>query len=508
MKFHRKEIMNSLILIALLTGAIGGAVGYVARKIQSQREAEGAEAKAAKIIDGAKGEAKDILLKSKDEAIKEKEEAKKELKESETRLIKKEEAIDQKLESLDSRYKEIDTQRQNVEDLKREVLKIKGEQQEKLQKVAGLKKEEAKNVLFEMIEKEEKEEILKRVRAGEERAKEEADKAASKIIVEAIQRYAAPVTTENVVTTVALPSDELKGRIIGREGRNIQAFEKITGVDVIVDDTPEAVVLSCFDPVRREVARVTLEKLIKDGRIHPGRIEEVVEEAKKQVGGMIKEAGEQALYEVGITGINPDLVKILGRLRFRTSYGQNVLRHSIEVAFLAELIAQQLGVDTAIAKKGGLFHDIGKALDHQIEGSHAIIGRDVGKKYNLDAEVIHAIEAHHNEVAQKTVYPAIVQAADAISSARPGARRETLETYVKRLEELENIANSFSGVEKSFAIQAGREVRIFVKPQEVDDLGAMKLAKGIAKKIEDELKYPGEIKVNVIREVRATEIAK
>lgn len=491
--------------IALLVGASGG---YFYRKMQSQKETEGAEAKAAKLVEEAKHKAKDIELTAKNEALKASEESRKELKEREQKLAKKEESIDQKIENLDKRYSEIDKERQNLEKIKDQVREIKAEQSEKLEKVAKLTKEEAQKELFSIIEKENKEEVVKQIKLGQERAKEEADKEAAQIIVESLQKYASPVTTENVVTSVAIPSDEMKGRIIGREGRNIQVFEKITGVDVIIDDTPDAVTISCFDPVRREVGRMTLEKLIKDGRIHPGRIEELFEEAKKDVGKVIKEAGEQALYETGVSGINPDLTKVLGKLKFRTSYGQNVLRHSIETAYLAEIMATQLGLNPALAKKAGLLHDIGKALDHQIEGTHSAIGGEIGKKYNLELEVLDAIEAHHNEVKQKTVYAPLIAAADAISSARPGARRETTETYIKRLQDLEAIAGTFDGIEKAYAIQAGREMRIFVKPTEIDDLGSVKLAKEVAGKIEKELKYPGEIKVTVIRETRAQEVAK
>lgn len=500
--------MTTTVIYAVIGVIIGGGAGYFFRISQSKKETEGAEAKASKLIEDAKHKARDIELAAKNEALKATEESKKELKEKENKLARKEESIDQKIENLDKRYNEIDKERQKLEEIKDHVREIKAEQSVKLEKVAKLTKDEARKELFEIIEKENKEEVVKQIKLGQERAREEGDKEAAQIIVESLQKYASPVTTENVVTSVAIPSDEMKGRIIGREGRNIQVFEKITGVDVIIDDTPDAVTISCFDPVRREVGRMTLEKLIKDGRIHPGRIEELFEEAKRDVGKVIKEAGEQALYETGVSGINPDLTKVLGKLKFRTSYGQNVLRHSIETAYLAEIMATQLGLNSALAKKAGLLHDIGKALDHQIEGTHSSIGGEIGKKYNLEEEVLDAIEAHHNEVKQKTVYAPLIAAADAISSARPGARRETTETYIKRLQDLEAIANSFDGIDKSYAIQAGREMRIFVKPTEIDDLGSVKLAKAIASKIEKELKYPGEIKVTVIRETRAQEVAK
>lgn len=505
--------MENLIWI-VLAAILGGGAGYAVRKFQAQKQTQSAEAQARKLIDEAKTKRKELLLEAKDQALKIKEQAKIEEKERrnqitrlEQRLEKREEYFDSRIESLEKRERGLAGKERELRDIKRELQDIKKEQRDKLEKIARLSRTEAKGVLLKLTEKEMKEELVNKIKEMEKKAKEEADDKAREILTTTIQRYAASHAAESTVSTVSIPSDEMKGRIIGREGRNIHAFEKITGVDVIVDDTPEVVVISGFDPIRRQVAKIALEKLILDGRIHPARIEETVSEAKKQVSGAIKEAGEQAVYEVGIA-LPPDLVKLLGRLKFRTSYGQNVLKHSMEVAFIASMLASELGADVSICKKAGLLHDIGKAVDHEISGSHALIGRDIAKKFGLSEDITHAIEAHHEDVPYKTIEAIIIQSADAISGARPGARRDTLEAYVKRIEELENIANGFPGVEKSFAIQAGREVRIIVKPEEIDDLQSIKLAKDITAKIEKELSYPGQIKVNVIRETRATEYAK
>ncbi len=505
--------MENLIWI-VLAAILGGGTGYIIRKFQAQKQTQSAEAQARRLIDEAKTKRKEVLLEAKDQALKIKEQAKTEEKERrnqitrlEQRLEKREEYLDSRIEGLEKRERRLTGKERELEDIKRELREIKKVQRNKLEKIAKLSRSEAKGVLLKLTEKEMKEELVGRIKEMEKRAKEEIDDKAREILTTAIQRYASSHAAESTISTVSIPSDEMKGRIIGREGRNIHAFEKITGVDVIVDDTPEAVVISGFDPIRRQVAKIALEKLILDGRIHPARIEEAVSEAKKQVSQAIKEAGEQAVYEVGIA-LPPDLVKLLGRLKFRTSYGQNVLKHSMEVAFIASMLASELGADVSVCKKAGLLHDVGKAVDHEISGSHALIGRDIAKKFGLSGEIVHAIEAHHEEVPYKTIEAIIIQSADAISGARPGARRDTLEAYVKRIEELENIASSFPGVEKSFAIQAGREVRIIVEPEEIDDLQSIKLAKDIAGKIEKELSYPGQIKVNVIRETRATEYAK
>ncbi len=507
--------MESTLLLLGIAVPASLAVGYFFRKFKAQRETETAEVNAKKLIEGAKAKAKEAVLEAKDEALKIKEQAKAEEKErrdqiaqAEQRLAKREEQVDQKIEDLDKRRTGLEEHEKEIEVTKKDLADLRKKQEEKLERIAKLSKDEAKKVLLDITEKEYKDDLLKKIKAMKEMVKEEADKEAQKILALAIQRCAVDHTAESTVTTVNLPNDEMKGRIIGREGRNIRSLEEATGCDIIVDDTPEAVVISGFDPVRRQVARAALEKLIVDGRIHPTRIEETVEKAKSEIAQTMKEAGEQAVYEVGVAGLPQDLVKILGRLRFRTSYGQNVLKHSIEVAHLASMLASELGADVNVAKKAGLLHDIGKAVDHEVQGNHAAISRDIAKKFGLPEEVIHAIEAHHEEVEPKTVEAIIVHVADAISGSRPGARRETLESYIKRLKELENIANAFDGVEKSYAIQAGREVRIFVKPEEIDDLEAEKLSHKIAKKIEEELKYPGQIKVNVIREIRVVDFAK
>lgn len=507
--------MNSIIILLGISIPVSLALGYFIRKFQAQKQTESAEAQARKLVEDAKAKVKEISLEAKDDAIKIKEQAKAEEKERrdqitsiEKRLAKREELVDRKIEDLDNKRVEIQNKEKQIETTKKDLFDLRKKQEEKLEKIAKLTKDEAKKVVLEITEKEFKDDILRQIKLMEESAKEEADKKAREIVATAIQRCAVDHTAESTVTTVNLPSDEMKGRIIGREGRNIRSLEEATGCDIIVDDTPEAVVVSGFDPVRRQIATMTLQKLISDGRIHPTRIEETVEKSKNEVNQIMKEAGEQAVFDVGIAGLPQDLAKLLGRLRFRTSYGQNVLKHSIETAHLSGILAAELGADVNVAKKAGLLHDIGKAVDHELQGNHAALSRDICKKFGLSEDVIHAVEAHHEEVEPSTVEAIIVHVADAISSARPGARRESLENYVKRLQELENIANNFDGVEKSYAIQAGREVRIFVKPEDINDLEAEKLSHKIARKIEEELKYPGQIKVNVIRETRAIEFAK
>jgi ribonuclease Y len=503
-------------IAALLIGGLGGGfTGYFIRKIRAKSLTRSAEAQAQRLLDEAKEKQKETEMAAKEEAFKIKEAAKKEeqerrnqILELERRLTHKEEVLDKRFSEVDEKQKRLGFKAQEIAKIRSEIDEVREKQRKTLEKIARLSTTEAKKVLLEMTEKTMKEDLLKQMREVERIAKEDSEKEARNIIGQAVQRYAADHAAETTVFTIPIESDEMKGRIIGREGRNINAFEKATGVDVIVDDTPGAIVLSSFDPIRRNVARVAINYLIKDGRIHPTRIEEAVLKSKKEILSEIKEAGDAAVYEVGVAGLSPELVKLLGRLKFRTSYGQNVLKHSIEVAFIAATIASELGADVSLCKKAGLLHDVGKAVDHQIQGNHAAIGRDICRKFGVSEDVIHAVEAHHEDVEFKSVEAMIIAAADAISAARPGARRESMESYIKRLEELENIANSFEGVEKSYAIQAGREVRIIVKPEEIDDLAAAKLAQNIAKKIEEDLQYPGEIKVNVIRETRAEEIAK
>ncbi len=503
-------------VIALIVGGSGGGVaGYFIRKARAKRITKSVEAQAQKILDEAKLKQKESEMEAKEGAFKIKETAKKEEQERRNQIVELEKRLGNKEEVLDKRFSEVDQKQQRLSGKAKEIAKIQGEvkevrnkQRKTLEKIARLSTTEAKKVLLDMTEKTMKEEVLKKIKEVERTAKEDAEKEARNIIGEAIQRYAADHAAETTVFTIPIESDEMKGRIIGREGRNINAFEKATGVDVIVDDTPGAIVLSSFDPIRRNVARIAINSLIKDGRIHPTRIEETVRKAKQEILAEIKKAGEDAVYEVGVAGLSPELIKLLGRLKFRTSYGQNVLTHSIELSFISATMASELGADVNICKKAALLHDVGKAVDHQIQGGHAQIGRDICKKFGVSDDVIHAVEAHHEDIEFKSVEAMIVSAADAISAARPGARRESMESYIKRLEELENIANGFEGVEKTYAIQAGREVRIIVKPDEIDDLEANKLARNIANKIEEDLQYPGEIKVNVIRETRAEDIAK
>ncbi len=510
-------------IIGLILGAVGGIAVY---RVYQNKKLGAAKSAANKMVEDAVNEVKEMrktaAREAKEELAKERDAQERELREkqsaisrSEQRIIQREENLDKKEQLLDKKSDDLDAQRAALTQKHAEADKLKAELEtannriiDEIQHVAGMSKDEAKAQLIDAIRDEAKHDAAKMVREIDAEAKEEADRRAQKIVSLAVQRCAVDHSAEITVSTVALPNDEMKGRIIGREGRNIRALETATGCDLIIDDTPEAVVLSCFDPIRREVARIALERLISDGRIHPGRIEDLVEKAQKDVDAKIKEAGENAMYETGVFGLNPDLARILGRLRFRTSYGQNVLRHSIETSNLAGIMAGELGANVQLCKRAGLLHDIGKALDHEIEGTHVSIGVDVAKKYKESKEVIHCIAAHHNDVEPETVEAVIVQCADAISGARPGARRESLDNYVKRLEKLEEIANSYEGVEKSFAVQAGREIRIIVKPEVVDDVKAMYMSKEIAKQIEQDMQYPGQIKVNVIRETRAVEYAK
>jgi len=503
---------------------IGAGVGlsyFVITKKSSQSRNN-----AAKILENAYAEAKtakkEAVLEAKEEIhlLKEKCDAEiaeryNEISKSENRLslkedslMRKEEGIDRKVESLEIALNQVKTRESELESAKNEVEKENEKISQALERVSGLTKDEAKNQLINMYVDQAKHDCASTVRKLEEETNEIAEKKAREIVTLAVQKCATNITSEITVTVVPLPNDELKGRIIGREGRNIRAIENATGIDLIIDDTPEAVVLSGFDPVRREIARVALEKLIMDGRIHPARIEEIVERAQRDVEASIKEAGENAVFETGIIGIHPELVKTLGKLKYRTSYGQNALKHSLEVCYISGLLASELGANIKVAKRGGLLHDIGKALDHEQEGSHVTLGVEIAKKFKESPEIIHCIEAHHGDVEYHSMEAIIVQTADAISSSRPGARREQIDAYIKRLENLEKIANEFKGVEKSFAIQAGREIRILVKPSEVNDENMVFLANDIARKIESELQYPGQIKVNVIRETRVTDVAK
>ena len=478
-----------------------------------------AEEKAREIIDEALKTAetkkRESLLEVKEESIRTKNELDKEIKErraevqrSERRIQQKEENIDKKMEALERRETNLSAKEESLNKIKVEVSKLNEQRVQELERISGLTSEQAKDYLLKIVEDEVKHETAMIIKEMESRAKEEADKKAKEYVVSAIQRCAADHVSETTISVVQLPNDEMKGRIIGREGRNIRTLETMTGIDLIIDDTPEAVILSGFDPIRREVARIALEKLIVDGRIHPARIEETVEKAQKEVELMIKEEGEAATLEVGVHGIHPELVRLLGRMKFRTSYGQNALKHSIEVAQLSGLLAAEMGLDVRIAKRAGLLHDIGKAVDHEMEGSHIQLGVELCRKYRENATVINAVEAHHGDVEPTTLIACIVQAADTISAARPGARRETLETYTSRLKKLEEITNNFKGVDKSFAIQAGREVRVMVVPEQITDADMVLLARDISKQIEAELEYPGQIKVNVIRESRVIDYAK
>jgi ribonuclease Y len=515
-----------MIIISAVTGIISVCAGYLLRKYIAEKKIQDAETQARHILEQAKKEAqdrrreveleaKDLLYRTRQDFERETKDRRQEIANSEKRLTQKEENIDRRLGLLEAKEKEIEARLENSKK-QEEAIKAKetqlhslvAEEKERLQKISSLSAEEAKQILLSRLNEElnvEKAVVIKR---QEEELRSAVDKKSKELVSLAIQKCAVEHTVESTVSVVNLPNDEMKGRVIGREGRNIRALEMATGVDVIIDDTPEAVTLSAFDPTRREIARLSLEKLISDGRIHPGRIEEIVEKTKKEMEEKIREEGERVAFETGVNGLHPETLKLLGRLKYRTSFGQNALQHSKEVSLILGALAQEIGMDFKLARRIGLLHDIGKAVDHQIEGTHAKIGADLARKYNESAEVVHAIEAHHEEAQPQSLFAILAVAADAISASRPGARRETLETYIKRLEKLESIANLFKGVEKSFAIQAGREIRVIVQPEKINDSEAINLARDIRKKIEEGMEYPGQIKVTVIRETRAIEYAK
>lgn len=522
------DFMDVLIIIisSLLTLIVGIVVGYLIRKSIAEKKISSAEELAKQIVEegyrNAEVAKKEALLEAKDENHKIRHQLEQELRErrielqkQENRLMQKEENLDRKDETLDKRElvlekKEdsLSEKQQQIEEMESKVEAMLNDQQAELERISGYTTDQAKQVILERVEKEVSHEAALIIKESENRSKEEADKKAREILSLAMQRCAADHVAETTVSVVNLPNDEMKGRIIGREGRNIRTLETLTGIDLIIDDTPEAVILSGFDPIRRETARIALDKLVQDGRIHPARIEEMVDKSRREVDEYIREVGEQTTFEVGVHGLHPDLIKIIGRLKYRTSYGQNVLKHSIEVAHLSGLLAAELGQDVTIAKRAGLLHDIGKAIDHEVEGSHVEIGKELAVKYKENEIVVNSIASHHGDEEPTSVIAVLVAAADALSAARPGARSETLENYIKRLEKLEEISESFAGVEKSFAIQAGRELRIMVKPEEIDDLEAVRIARDIRKQIEEELNFPGHIKVTVIRETRAVEYAK
>jgi ribonuclease Y len=510
--------MNGLILriIEIMAAiSVGLVLGYLFRQHLMESRIRSAKAKAERLLGEAKTKSKEMILSAKDEAIKIRNEAEKEsrrkrvdIQREERRLRRRREALDRRINRVEARERRLSQRESKLDRLEKELEILYQKRTQELERISNLSREEAKELLLKAVEEEARQDMARMIREVEARAKEEADRKAREIITLAIQRCASEHVADTTVSVVPLPSDEMKGRIIGRGGRNIRAMEKATGVEIVVDDTPEVVTLSSFDPLRREVARVALTKLILDGRIHPGRIEEVVKRSREEVEALIMEEGERAAYEAGVFGLPPELIKLLGRLKFRTSYGQNVLMHSLETAHLAGMMAAELGADVALAKKGGLLHDIGKAVDHRIEGPHALVGAEIAKPLGLSEEVINCIAAHHAEVEPKCVEAILVEAADAVSGARPGARRESLESYLKRVKALEEVADSFKGVAEAYAIQAGREIRIIVKPEEIDDLAAIRLSKEIAKKVEETLEYPGQIKVTVIRETRAVDYAK
>ncbi|HWO94040.1 MAG TPA: ribonuclease Y [Dehalococcoidia bacterium] len=503
------------IIVGLAALVIGAAAGYAVRRSTVHEQERAARAEADRIVREAEQREKEILLEAKEEAIRARGAAETELKDRreelnrlEHRLLQKEENLERKTESLERRNAALSQREAELDQRSRDINELRAQKIAEIERIAELTREEARNALLQEIDVEVRDDANRRVRAADAATREEAERRARDILSTVMQRVTSEVTAETTVSVVPIPSEEMKGRIIGREGRNIRALEAATGVDLIIDDTPDAVTLSGFDPIRREVARIALSKLVTDGRIHPTRIEEVVNKARQEVEAGIREAGEQAALEAEVPGLHPEILRYFGRLRYRTSYGQNQLKHAVESAHIAALIAAELGADVNVARRGALLHDLGKSIDHEVEGTHAALGAELARRHGIHEAVAHCIEAHHEEVEPRTVEAHIVMIADAISGSRPGARRESLERYIQRLEALENVANGFEGVDKSFAIQAGREVRILVKPDEIDDLGSMRLARDISKKIEETLEYPGQIKVTVVRETRASEYAK
>jgi len=511
--------MPALIIVSVAIGAlalaVGALLGYSTKIRQGKGQVEAAEGAAARILDEAQSKQRETLLGAKEEAIRLRTQVETELKPRrdevlrlEQRIASKEESIDRKLETIDRREQELSNQRERLDTQRTELGELREKHVQEIERVAGLSAAEARELLLEELDTEIREGGARRIRLIEAEVKEKADLRSREILSTAMQRLTTDVVTETTISVVPIPSDEMKGRIIGREGRNIRALEAATGVDLIIDDTPDAVALACFDPVRREIARIALTRLVQDGRIHPTRVEEMVEKARQEVDEAIVTAGEEASLEAKCPGIHPDVLKTFGRLKYRTSYGQNQLKHAVETAHIAGMLAAELGADVNTCRRGGLLHDLGKAIDHDVEGTHALLGAELARRYKVSPAVVHCIESHHDEVEAQTVEAIIVQVADAISGARPGARQETLEHYIKRLQALEEVAKSFPGVDKAFAIQAGREVRVIVKPETVDDVEAMRLARDISKMVEESLEYPGQIKVTVVRETRATEYAR
>ena len=504
-----------VIVVALISLAVGGGIGYVYHRNIADKKIKSADARAEEITTKAEAESKAVIVQAKEEALKFRNEAeqevnrkRKDIERQEERLQKRQESLDNRVENLEKKERTLNKRQSLVDKKANEIEQLNEQRLAELERVSAMTRDEAKAELLEIVEQDARQDMTRVIRQVEADIKQEADRKARDIIVMAMQRIASDQVSETVVSAVPLPSDDMKGRIIGRQGRNIRAFENATGVDVIVDDTPEAIILSGFDPVRREIARLAMSRLITDGRIHPARIEKLVEKARTEVNDIIIEEGERAVYESGVRRLHPEIIKLLGRLKYRTSYGQNQHAHAVEASRLAVIIANEVGADVEICREGALLHDIGKAVDHEIEGPHAIIGADIAKRCGVKAVVINCIASHHHEVEQESLEAVIVEVADAISGARPGARRESLENYVKRIKALEDVANSFKGVEESFAIQAGREIRIIIRPEEVDDYQAIKMSKDIARQVEDSLQYPGQIKVTVIRETRAVDYAK